>query len=172
MCADPNAQAVFLLIGTTSALTINIAGVVKDWALIGLSMRLFGAQVCRCLSRARSRCGHAAEGGLPVRCWLVAAMHVAANIEMLASVLQVSALNLGGYFLSFVAVCWYNWTKIKAGMEKEKGKAALGGEDAGAARGARDEERAPFLGEEAVAGSAGSSGKGPPHRSKRTHSTE
>ena len=30
-------MAVFLLIGKTSALTMNIAGVVKDWMLIGLS---------------------------------------------------------------------------------------------------------------------------------------
>ena len=30
-------MAVFLLIGKTSALTMNIAGVVKDWLLIGLS---------------------------------------------------------------------------------------------------------------------------------------
>ena len=30
-------MAVFLLIGKTSALTMNIGGVVKDWMLIGLS---------------------------------------------------------------------------------------------------------------------------------------
>lgn len=34
-------MAVFLLIGKTSALTMNIAGVVKDWLLIGLSVWLF-----------------------------------------------------------------------------------------------------------------------------------
>ncbi len=34
-------MAVFLLIGKTSALTMNIAGVVKDWLLIGLSVLLF-----------------------------------------------------------------------------------------------------------------------------------
>lgn len=34
--------AVFLLIGKTSALTMNIAGVVKDWMLIGLSVLIFG----------------------------------------------------------------------------------------------------------------------------------
>jgi hypothetical protein len=33
--------SVFLLIGKTSALTMNIAGVVKDWILIGLSVLLF-----------------------------------------------------------------------------------------------------------------------------------
>ncbi|KAK3286727.1 hypothetical protein CYMTET_5732 [Cymbomonas tetramitiformis] len=33
--------AVFLLIGKTSALTMNVAGVVKDWLLIGLSALLF-----------------------------------------------------------------------------------------------------------------------------------
>ena len=37
--------AVFLLVGRTSALTMNVAGVVKDWALIGLSASLFGAPV-------------------------------------------------------------------------------------------------------------------------------
>lgn len=34
-------MAVFLLIGKTSALTMNIAGVVKDWLLIGVSVVLF-----------------------------------------------------------------------------------------------------------------------------------
>eukprot|EP00894_Picocystis_sp_ML_P001228 jgi/Pico_ML_1/51745/g309.t1 len=37
--------AVFLLIGKTSALTLNIAGVLKDWLLIGLSSWIFGAPV-------------------------------------------------------------------------------------------------------------------------------
>ena len=34
-------MAVFLLIGKTSALTMNIAGVVKDWLLIGLSYVMY-----------------------------------------------------------------------------------------------------------------------------------
>ncbi len=34
-------MAVFLLIGKTSALTMNIAGVAKDWMLIGLSVLLY-----------------------------------------------------------------------------------------------------------------------------------
>ena len=34
-------MAIFLLIGKTSALTMNIAGVVKDWILIGLSVWLY-----------------------------------------------------------------------------------------------------------------------------------
>lgn len=38
-------MAVFLLIGKTSALTMNIAGVVKDWLLIGLSVLIFGNPV-------------------------------------------------------------------------------------------------------------------------------
>ena len=33
--------AVFLLIGKTSALTMNIAGVIKDWMLIFASQHLF-----------------------------------------------------------------------------------------------------------------------------------
>ena len=37
--------AVFLLIGKTSALTMNIAGVIKDWMLIWMSMRMFTAPV-------------------------------------------------------------------------------------------------------------------------------
>lgn len=37
--------SVFLLIGRTSALAMNIAGVVKDWMLIGLSALLFHAPV-------------------------------------------------------------------------------------------------------------------------------
>ncbi len=39
------AQAVFLLIGKTSALTMNIAGVIKDWLLIFCSYYLFRAPV-------------------------------------------------------------------------------------------------------------------------------
>ncbi|KAK9815201.1 hypothetical protein WJX73_010856 [Symbiochloris irregularis] len=38
-------MSVFLLIGKTSALTMNVAGVVKDWLLIGLSVLLFHAEV-------------------------------------------------------------------------------------------------------------------------------
>lgn len=38
-------QAVFMLIGKTSALTMNIAGVIKDWLLIFLSFYLFRAPV-------------------------------------------------------------------------------------------------------------------------------
>lgn len=34
--------SVFLLIGKTSALTMNVAGVVKDWLLIALSVAIYG----------------------------------------------------------------------------------------------------------------------------------
>jgi hypothetical protein len=34
-------MSVFLLIGKTSALTMNVAGVIKDWLLIGLSVMLY-----------------------------------------------------------------------------------------------------------------------------------
>ena len=37
--------SVFLLIGKTSALAMNVAGVVKDWLLIGLSALIFHSQV-------------------------------------------------------------------------------------------------------------------------------
>ena len=40
-------QAVFLLIGKTSALTMNIAGVIKDWMLIFFSFYLFKAPLTR-----------------------------------------------------------------------------------------------------------------------------
>ncbi len=36
--------SVFLLVGSTSALTMNVAGVLKDWLLIGLSVAIFKAQ--------------------------------------------------------------------------------------------------------------------------------
>jgi hypothetical protein len=39
--------AVFLLIGKTSALTMNIAGVIKDWMLIFFSYTVFHAPVTR-----------------------------------------------------------------------------------------------------------------------------
>ncbi len=42
-CCTPHLQAVFLLIGKTSALTMNIAGVIKDWMLIFFSFYLFKA---------------------------------------------------------------------------------------------------------------------------------
>ena len=38
-------MAVFLLIGSTSALTMNVAGVVKDWMLIGISVWVFHSAV-------------------------------------------------------------------------------------------------------------------------------
>ncbi|KAG2499145.1 hypothetical protein HYH03_002728 [Edaphochlamys debaryana] len=38
-------MSVFLLIGRSSALTMNIAGVIKDWMLIGLSVLLFHSPV-------------------------------------------------------------------------------------------------------------------------------
>ena len=82
-------MAVFLLIGKTSALTMNIAGVVKDWLLIGLSVFLF----------------HSA----------------------------VTSINLGGYMVAFLGVCWYNYRKLqnmkKKQAEKEAAKNALDDDD-------------------------------------------
>ena len=63
-------MAVFLLIGKTSALTMNIAGVVKDWMLIGLSVLMYAS--------------------------------------------PVTPLNLGGYFIAFLAVCMYNYRKLQS----------------------------------------------------------
>lgn len=41
----PHPKVVFLLIGKTSALTMNIAGVIKDWMLIFFSWSVFKAPV-------------------------------------------------------------------------------------------------------------------------------
>ncbi len=65
----------FLLIGKTSALTMNIAGVIKDWMLIFFSFYLFKAPVttinllgyafcCRC---ARDDCNSASAHWRPAR---------------------------------------------------------------------------------------------------------
>lgn len=62
-------MAVFLLIGKTSALTMNVAGVVKDWMLIGLSVWIYKS--------------------------------------------AVTSLNLFGYLIAFLAVCWYNYQKLQ-----------------------------------------------------------
>ena len=48
-------MSVFMLIGKTSALTMNIAGVIKDWLLIGLSVLIFKAQVL-CLAASFTTC--------------------------------------------------------------------------------------------------------------------
>ena len=45
LCAFALNLAVFLLIGKTSALTMNIAGVIKDWMLIFASQHFFGNKV-------------------------------------------------------------------------------------------------------------------------------
>ena len=45
LCAFALNLAVFLLIGKTSALTMNIAGVIKDWLLIWFSFSVFQAPV-------------------------------------------------------------------------------------------------------------------------------
>jgi len=44
-CAFALNLSVFLLIGKTSALTMNVAGVIKDWLLIGMSSFLFHSKV-------------------------------------------------------------------------------------------------------------------------------
>jgi len=62
-------MAVYLLIGKTSALTMNVAGVVKDWILISISSFLFIA--------------------------------------------PISNIQLWGYMLAFLAVCYYNYAKYK-----------------------------------------------------------
>jgi hypothetical protein len=69
--------SVFLLVGQTSALTMNIAGVVKDWLLIWISYSFFKA--------------------------------------------PISLLNIIGYGIAFVAVCYFNYVKFKS-MNQETSK--------------------------------------------------
>jgi drug/metabolite transporter (DMT)-like permease len=70
--------SVFLLVGKTSALTMNVAGVVKDWLLIAFS-------------------------------WSVIMD-------------RVTSINLIGYGISFVAVCYYNYAKLQAMKSKDSPK--------------------------------------------------
>ncbi|KAL3532342.1 hypothetical protein ACH5RR_005863 [Cinchona calisaya] len=90
-CAFALNLAVFLLVGKTSALTMNVAGVVKDWLLIAFS-------------------------------W---------------SVIKdaVTSVNLLGYGLAFLGVCYYNHAKLMAMKAKEaeeaQKKAAQVDEEAG-----------------------------------------
>ncbi|XAR66905.1 hypothetical protein NMG60_11013281 [Bertholletia excelsa] len=79
-CAFALNLAVFLLVGKTSALTMNVAGVVKDWLLIAFS-------------------------------W---------------SVIKdtVTPVNLFGYGIAFLAVAYYNHSKLQALKAKEAQKKA------------------------------------------------
>ncbi|KAG2455118.1 hypothetical protein HYH02_000938 [Chlamydomonas schloesseri] len=63
-------MSVFLLIGRSSALTMNIAGVIKDWLLIFLSVLLYKS--------------------------------------------PVGQLQLLGYGVAFLGVCWYNYQKLQS----------------------------------------------------------
>ncbi len=60
---------------------MNVAGVVKDWLLIGLSVALF----------------HSA----------------------------VSGLNLFGYLIAFLGVCWYNYRKLQNMKRRQAGLAGV-----------------------------------------------
>jgi hypothetical protein len=70
--------AVFLLVGKTSALTMNVAGVAKDWLLIAFS-------------------------------WSVIMD-------------RVTPINLMGYAVAFIGVCFYNHAKLQALKAKEAQK--------------------------------------------------
>lgn len=87
LCAFALNLAVFLLIGKTSALTMNVAGVVKDWLLIAFS-------------------------------WSVIAD-------------RVTGINLLGYAIAFVAVCWYNHSKLQDMKQKEALRKAQQDEEQG-----------------------------------------
>lgn len=80
-CAFALNLAVFLLVGKTSALTMNVAGVVKDWLLIAFS-------------------------------WSVIKD-------------RVTPINLAGYGLAFLGVCYYNHRKLQAMRAKESQKKAI-----------------------------------------------
>lgn len=77
-CAFLLNLAVFLLVGKTSALTMNVAGVVKDWLLIAFS-------------------------------WSVIAD-------------RVTTINLVGYGIAFLGVCFYNHAKLQAMKNKDSQK--------------------------------------------------
>eukprot|EP00249_Psilotum_nudum_P020554 c27755_g2_i1 orf=938-2026(-) len=77
-CAFALNLAVFLLIGKTSALTMNVAGVVKDWLLITFSWSII-----------RDR---------------------------------VTPINLLGYGLAFLGVCYYNHSKLQNLKSREAQK--------------------------------------------------
>ncbi|XP_057415836.1 probable sugar phosphate/phosphate translocator At2g25520 [Lotus japonicus] len=97
VCAFALNLAVFLLVGKTSALTMNVAGVVKDWLLIAFS-------------------------------W---------------SVIKdtVTPVNLIGYGLAFLGVCYYNHSKLQALKANEaQKKAQQADEEAGRLLEQRDGE--------------------------------
>ncbi|KAL3682607.1 hypothetical protein R1sor_000629 [Riccia sorocarpa] len=77
-CAFALNLSVFLLVGKTSALTMNVAGVVKDWLLIAFS-------------------------------WSVIMD-------------RVTTINLAGYGIAFLAVCYYNHAKLQGMKAKEATK--------------------------------------------------
>lgn len=79
-CAFALNLAVYLLIGKTSALTMNVAGVVKDWLLIAFSWSIIRD--------------------------------------------QVTTINLLGYGLAFLGVCWYNHSKLQDMRLKEAARKA------------------------------------------------
>jgi len=88
LCAFALNLAVFLLIGKTSALTMNVAGVVKDWLLIAFSWSIIKD--------------------------------------------TVTPVNLLGYGLAFLGVCYYNHSKLQALKLKEaQKKSAQADEEAG-----------------------------------------
>eukprot|EP01018_Ginkgo_biloba_P020447 Gb_01106 [translate_table: standard] len=84
-CAFLLNLAVFLLVGKTSALTMNVAGVVKDWLLIAFS-------------------------------WSVIKD-------------RVTGVNLLGYGLAFLGVCFYNHMKLQSLKAKEVQRKVLDGDE-------------------------------------------
>ncbi|CAI7849147.1 unnamed protein product [Closterium sp. NIES-54] len=101
-CAFSLNLAVFLLIGKTSALTMNVAGVVKDWLLIAFSWSVI-----------RDR---------------------------------VTAINLIGYLLAFVGVCWYNSMKLQELKAKEASRKLQQEQEQSQQGKAGDEESGHLLG--------------------------
>ncbi|BDA42040.1 probable sugar phosphate/phosphate translocator At5g25400 [Coccomyxa sp. Obi] len=125
-------MAVFLLIGKTSALTMNIAGVIKDWLLIALSVLIFKAQASRTPTRFQrsALCSIFTKSGL------------------------VTGINLGGYGLAFAGVCWYNYKKLQAMKARNvaaaaQQKADLEGRNGDLKSASMNGEKAPLMGRSA-----------------------
>eukprot|EP00270_Netrium_digitus_P007194 TRINITY_DN2096_c0_g1_i1.p1 TRINITY_DN2096_c0_g1~~TRINITY_DN2096_c0_g1_i1.p1 ORF type:complete len:412 (-),score=95.21 TRINITY_DN2096_c0_g1_i1:150-1202(-) len=104
-CAFALNLAIYLLIGKTSALTMNVAGVVKDWLLIAFS-------------------------------WSVIAD-------------SLTGLNLFGYGIAFLGVCWYNYSKLQDLKAKEERRKEM------APAMAADEEKVMLLQRKNEAGEQG-----------------
>jgi len=150
-------MAVFLLIGKTSALTMNIGGVVKDWMLIGLSGAVgWGGGWGRCGVLRPDRTVAGQQDGISqmrtcnttdTTCLtspypaqrprpsplLLSPAPASAAVWMYKA--PVSALNLFGYGIAFVAFCGYNYRKLQVGQGRAGAQARGVGQPCSYSRG-------------------------------------